>query len=68
MGTLFGILITMLAIDAIIGIIAFIVYQNTWGDTSCSIACGCGCVFIILLFILLFCALATCDVKVGTGR
>ena len=68
MGVLFGILITIMVIDADVGIIAFIVYHNTWGDTSCNIACACGCVFMILLFIILFTGLIACDPKVGTGR
>ena len=68
MGVVFGILITIMVIDAVVGIIATIVYQNTWGDTSCNIACACGRVFMILLFVILFTGLITCDPKVGTGR
>lgn len=68
MGILFGILITILVIDAVVGIIAAIVHVNTWGDVSAGIAGACLIAFVILMFAMLLLAFATCDTKVGTGR
>ena len=68
MGILFGILITIMVIDAIVGIIALFVAQHSWNDTWDNIACVCGFIFMVSIFVLLIIALITCDPKVGTGR